>query len=159
VIALVIEQRRLGLGGVMEVGRVLRSATPRMVGPFNFFDHIGLLDLAPGVSQAAPRGLLLAQRRTRCSSTYTSTCRRDECIAAFSETDFTEDLKRSDVPTLILHGGDDQIVPIDAAARASAKLIKGSKLVVYPGAPHGLPDTHKDELNADLLAFVKSIDA
>jgi non-heme chloroperoxidase len=79
-----------------------------------------------------------------------------DCIKAFSETDFTEDLKKFDVPTLILHGDDDQIVPIDAAARASAKLVKGAKLVVYAGAPHGLTDTHKENLNADLLAFLKS---
>jgi non-heme chloroperoxidase len=79
-----------------------------------------------------------------------------DCIKAFSETDFTEDLKKFDVPTLIIHGDDDQIVPIDAAGRASAKLIKNAKLKVYPGAPHGLADTHKDQLNADLLAFLKT---
>lgn len=82
-----------------------------------------------------------------------------DCIKAFSETDFTEDLKKFDVPTLVVHGDDDQIVPIDASGRASAKLVKGAKLIVYPGAPHGLTDTHKDKLNADLLAFVKSIGA
>lgn len=79
-----------------------------------------------------------------------------DCIKAFSETDFTEDLKKFDIPTLVLHGDDDQIVPIAAAALAAAKLIKNAKLVVYPGAPHGLTDTHKDKLNADLLAFLKS---
>lgn len=79
-----------------------------------------------------------------------------ECIKAFSETDFTEDLKRFDVPTLIIHGDDDQVVPIDASGRASAKLVKNAKLIVYPGAPHGLTDTHKDKLNADLLEFLKS---
>ncbi|MGF6818140.1 non-heme chloroperoxidase [Paraburkholderia atlantica] len=79
-----------------------------------------------------------------------------DSIKAFSETDFTEDLKKIDVPTLIIHGEDDQIVPIDAAGRASAKLIKNSKLIVYPGAPHGLTDTHKDKFNADLLAFIQS---
>ena len=78
-----------------------------------------------------------------------------ECIKAFSETDFTEDLKKFDVPTLIVHGDDDQVVPIDRAARMSAKLIKDNKLIVYEGAPHGITDTHKDRLNADLLAFVK----
>jgi non-heme chloroperoxidase len=80
-----------------------------------------------------------------------------DCIKAFSETDFTEDLKKFDVPTLVVHGGDDQIVPIDASARASAKLIKGSKLVVYEGGPHGITDTHKDRLNNDLLDFAKSV--
>ncbi|WP_199244574.1 alpha/beta fold hydrolase [Lysobacter panacisoli] len=79
-----------------------------------------------------------------------------DSIKAFSETDFTEDLKKFDVPTLIVHGDDDQIVPIDAAGRASAKLVKDSKLIVYEGAPHGITDTHKDRLNADLLAFAKS---
>ena len=79
-----------------------------------------------------------------------------DCIKAFSETDFTEDLKKFDVPTLILHGDDDQIVPIGAAALASAKLVKNATLKVYPGAPHGLTDTHKDQLNADLLAFLKA---
>jgi non-heme chloroperoxidase len=79
-----------------------------------------------------------------------------DSIKAFSETDFTEDLKKFDVPTLIIHGDDDQIVPIDAAGRASHKLVKGSTLKVYPGAPHGITETHKDQLNADLLAFIKS---
>jgi non-heme chloroperoxidase len=79
-----------------------------------------------------------------------------DCIKAFSETDFTEDLKRFDVPTLVVHGDDDQIVPIGASALASSKLVKNAKLLVYPGAPHGLTDTHKDRLNADLLAFLKS---
>lgn len=77
-----------------------------------------------------------------------------ECIRAFSETDFTEDLKKFDVPTLVLHGDDDQVVPIDAAARMSSKLIGNATLKVYAGAPHGLTDTHKDQLNADLLAFL-----
>jgi non-heme chloroperoxidase len=79
-----------------------------------------------------------------------------DCIEAFSETDFTEDLKKFDVPSLVLHGDDDQIVPIDAAGRASARLIANAQLLVYPGAPHGLTDTHKDRLNADLLAFIRS---
>ncbi len=79
-----------------------------------------------------------------------------DCIAAFSATDFTEDLKKFDVPTLVLHGDDDQIVPIGAAGLASAKLIKNATLKVYPKAPHGITDTHKDQLNADLLAFCRS---
>lgn len=79
-----------------------------------------------------------------------------DCIKAFSETDFTGDLKKIDVPTLIVHGDDDQMVPIDAAGVASAKLVKGSTLKVYKGAPHGLGDTHKAQLNADLLTFVKT---
>ncbi len=78
-----------------------------------------------------------------------------DCIKAFSETDFRKDLEKFDVPTLVIHGDDDQIVPIDAAGRASAKLVKNATLKVYPGAPHGLTDTHKEQLNADLLAFVK----
>ena len=76
-----------------------------------------------------------------------------DCIKAFSETDFTEDLKKFDVPTLILHGDDDQIVPIQAAALQSAKIVKNAKLKVYPGYPHGMPTTHADQINADLLAF------
>jgi non-heme chloroperoxidase len=79
-----------------------------------------------------------------------------ECIKAFSETDFTDDLKKIDVPTLILHGDDDQIVPIDASGRASAKLVKNSTLKVYPGAPHGMCTTLKDKVNADLLDFIKA---
>jgi non-heme chloroperoxidase len=78
-----------------------------------------------------------------------------ECIKAFSETDFTEDLKRFDVPTLIIHGDDDQIVPIVASALASSKLVKNSTLKVYEGGDHGLADTHRDRLNADLLAFLE----
>jgi len=78
-----------------------------------------------------------------------------DCIKAFSETDFTEDLKRFDVPTLILHGDDDQIVPIGAAAYLSSKLVKGAKLKVFPGAPHGMCSTLKNEINADLLAFLQ----
>ena len=76
-----------------------------------------------------------------------------DCIKAFSETDFTEDLKRFDVPTLILHGDDDQIVPIDASARRSATLVPNAKLVVYEGAPHGMCSTLKDRVNQELLAF------
>jgi non-heme chloroperoxidase len=79
-----------------------------------------------------------------------------DCIKAFSETDFTEDLKKFDVPTLIIHGDDDQIVPISASALRSSKLVKKATLKVYPGGPHGLADTHKDELNADLLDFLRA---
>jgi non-heme chloroperoxidase len=79
-----------------------------------------------------------------------------DCIKAFSETDFTEDLRRFDVPTLILHGDDDQIVPIGASAMLSSKLVRNSTLKVYPKGSHSLGDTAKDELNADLLAFVKA---
>jgi non-heme chloroperoxidase len=79
-----------------------------------------------------------------------------DCIKAFSETDFTGDLKKFDVPTLIIHGDDDQIVPIGASAMLSAKLIKNARLEIYKGAPHGLCSTLKDKVNADLLAFCKS---
>ena len=78
-----------------------------------------------------------------------------DCIKAFSETDFSEDLKKFDVPTLILHGDDDQIVPIGASALLSSKLVKGATLKVYPGLPHGMCSTHQDQINDDLLAFVK----
>ncbi|MCI0365632.1 MAG: alpha/beta hydrolase [Phycisphaerales bacterium] len=79
-----------------------------------------------------------------------------DCIKAFSETDFTEDLKKFNVPTLIMHGDDDQIVPIGASAMLSSKLVKGAQLKVYKGFPHGMCSTHKDTINADLLAFLKS---
>ncbi|CAN5851614.1 alpha/beta hydrolase [soil metagenome] len=79
-----------------------------------------------------------------------------DCIKQFSETDFTEDLKNFDVPTLVVHGDDDQIVPIGASGLMSAKIIKGAELKVYSGAPHGLATTHADKFNADLLAFVSS---
>src|SRR5271165_5997530 len=79
-----------------------------------------------------------------------------DCIKAFSETDFTEDLKKFNVPTLILHGDDDQIVPIGASAMLSSKLVKSATLKVYPGAPHGMCSTLKDQINADLLAFLKA---
>jgi non-heme chloroperoxidase len=78
-----------------------------------------------------------------------------DTIKAFSETDFTEDLKKIDIPTLVLHGDDDQIVPIGAAGLLSAKIVKGATLKVYPGFPHGMCTTHADEINADLLAFIK----
>ncbi len=78
-----------------------------------------------------------------------------DCIKAFSETDFTEDLQKFDVPTLILHGDDDQIVPIGASAMRSAALVKGSTLKVYPGLSHGMCTINKDQINADLLAFIK----
>jgi non-heme chloroperoxidase len=78
-----------------------------------------------------------------------------DCIKAFSETDFTEDLKKIDVPTLILHGDDDQIVPIGASALLSSKLVKGATLKVYPGLPHGMCSTHKELINVDLHGFFK----
>jgi non-heme chloroperoxidase len=78
-----------------------------------------------------------------------------DCIEAFSETDFTEDLKKIDVPTLVIHGDDDQIVPIADSAMLTAKLVKAATLKVYAGAPHGLCSTHKNQLNTDLLAFLR----
>lgn len=79
-----------------------------------------------------------------------------DCIKAFSETDFTEDLKKFDVPTLFIHGDDDQIVPIGAAALEATKLVKNSKLNIYKGAPHGLTATHRERFNEDVLSFIKS---
>ena len=79
-----------------------------------------------------------------------------ECIKVFSETDQTEDLKEFDLPTLIMHGDDDQIVPIGASAMLSSKIVKNAQLKVYKGAPHGMPSTLKDQINADLLAFIKA---
>ena len=79
-----------------------------------------------------------------------------DCIKAFSETDLTDDLKKIDKPTLIIHGDDDQIVPIDDSALLSSKIVKGATLKIYPGAPHGLMSTHKEQFNADLLSFLRS---
>jgi non-heme chloroperoxidase len=78
-----------------------------------------------------------------------------DCVKQFSETDFTEDLKKVDVPTLIIQGDDDQIVPIDDSGRLSAQIVKDAELKVYPGASHGLFQTHKQQFNDDLLEFVK----
>jgi non-heme chloroperoxidase len=78
-----------------------------------------------------------------------------ECVKQFSEVDYTEDLKKIDVPTLILHGDDDQIVPIDASAKRSVEFVKNATLKVYAGAPHGMCSTHVDQINADLLAFLQ----
>lgn len=79
-----------------------------------------------------------------------------ECIKAFSETDFTEDLQKIDIPTLLMHGEDDQIVPVHDSAKKAEKLLKRVKAIYYPGAPHGLTVTHQDQINADLLAFLRS---
>ena len=78
-----------------------------------------------------------------------------DCVKAFSETDFNDDLKKFDVPTLFIHGDDDQIVPIGASALMASKIVKGATLKIYPGAPHGLTATHRDQFNADLLAFLR----
>jgi non-heme chloroperoxidase len=78
-----------------------------------------------------------------------------ECIKAFSETDFREDLEKFDVPTLVVHGEDDQVVPIDITGRKTAKLVEGAQAIFYPAAPHGTTETHQDQLNADLLKFLR----
>jgi non-heme chloroperoxidase len=78
-----------------------------------------------------------------------------DCIKAFSETDFTDDLRKFDVPTLLLHGEDDQIVPVRDSSVKAARLIKGAKDMYYAGAPHGITATHQEQVNADLLAFIK----
>jgi len=80
-----------------------------------------------------------------------------DCVKAFSETDFTEDLKKFDVPTLFVHGEDDQVVPINIASRKAVKLVRGAKELYYPGLPHGLTATHADRINADLLTFINSV--
>ncbi len=82
-----------------------------------------------------------------------------ESIAAFSATDFRDDLARFDIPTLVIHGDDDQVVPFEVGGKASAELVKGASLIVYPGAPHGITDTHKQQLGQDLLRFLKEFDA
>ena len=99
------------------------------------------------VSQGLLDSFLFQSMLTSLPATY-------ECIKAFAETDFTEDLKKFDVPTLIMHGDDDQVVPIGISALLSSQIVKGATLKVYPGLPHGMCSTHKDVINADLLEFI-----
>ncbi len=99
------------------------------------------------VSQGLLDSFLSQSMLTSLPATY-------DCIKAFAETDFTEDLKRFDVPTLIMHGDDDQVVPIAITAMLSSRIVKDATLKVYPGLPHGMCSTHKDQINADLLAFI-----
>ena len=99
------------------------------------------------ISQGVLDNFLLQTMMASLPATY-------ECIKAFAETDFTEDLKKFDVPTLIMHGDDDQVVPIAITALVSSKIVKGATLKVYPGLPHGMCSTHKDVINADLLQFI-----
>lgn len=113
-------------------------------GPFFGFNRVGAKASQGLIDSFWMQGMMAGHK-----ATY-------DCIEAFSATDFTGDLKKFDVPTLVIHGSDDQIVPIGAAAMRSSKLIKGATLKVYEGAPHGLADTHKEQLNADLLAFLKA---
>ena len=113
-------------------------------GPFFGFNRPGAK-----VSQGAIDAFWMQGMMAGHKNTY-------DCIKAFSETDFTEDLKKFDVPTLVIHGDDDQVVPIGCSGQASAKLVKNATLKVYAGAPHGINHTHKEQLNADLLAFLKS---
>ncbi|OZI45535.1 alpha/beta fold hydrolase [Bordetella genomosp. 4] len=113
-------------------------------GPFYGFNRPGAKVSQPLIDLWWMQGMLGGHKNT-----YDS-------IKAFSETDMREDLKKFDVPTLVIHGDDDQVVPIEASGRASVKLIKNAKLIEYPGAPHGLTDTHKEKFNADLLAFIRS---
>jgi len=79
-----------------------------------------------------------------------------ECVKAFSETDFTEDLKKFDVPTLFVHGEDDQVVPLAASAKRAARLVRGAKEIYYPRAPHGITTTHQDQVNVELLSFIRA---
>lgn len=113
-------------------------------GPFFGYNRPGAKAVQGAIDSFCLQGMMGGHKNT-----YDS-------IAAFSATDFREDLRKFDKPTLIVHGDDDQIVPIDAAARSSAQLIPHARLVVYPGAPHGITDTHREQLNADLLAFCQS---
>jgi len=99
------------------------------------------------VSQGLMDSFLLQSMMASLPATY-------ECIKAFAQTDFTDDLKKFDVPTLIMHGDDDQVVPIGITALVSSKIVKGATLKVYPGLPHGMCSTHKDVINADLLQFI-----
>ncbi|MEO8673031.1 MAG: alpha/beta hydrolase [Tahibacter sp.] len=112
-------------------------------GPFFGFNRPGAK-----VSQGLIQSFWVQGMQAGHKNTYDS-------IAAFSATDFRDDLKKFTVPTLVIHGDDDQIVPLDSSGKASAKLIKNAQLIVYAGAPHGLTDTHKDRLNQDLLEFLR----
>lgn len=112
-------------------------------GPFFGFNRPGV-EPSDGLIQSFWRQGMMAGSK----NTYDS-------IAAFSATDFRDDLAQFDVPTLVIHGGDDQIVPIDSSGKASADLIEDAELIIYEGAPHGLADTHKDRLNQDLLKFLR----
>ena len=113
-------------------------------GPFYGFNR-------PGAKPS--QGMIDAWWRQGMQGSHKAT---HDSIKAFSETDFREDLKKFDRPTLVVHGDDDQIVPIDVAGKLSAKLVKGAQLIVYAGAPHGLAETHKEQLNADLLKFIRA---
>lgn len=110
--------------------------------PFYGFNRAGAK-----VSQGIRDSFFIQTMATGLLATY-------ECIKAFAETDFTEDLKKFDVPTLIMHGDDDQVVPIGITALVSSKIVKGATLKVYPGLPHGMCSTHKDVINVDLLEFI-----
>jgi non-heme chloroperoxidase len=112
-------------------------------GPFFGFNRPGA-----AVSQGLIQSWLMQGMMSGYKNAY-------DCIKAFSETDFTEDLKKFDIPTLIIHGDDDQIVPIDNSAMLASKLVKDVVLKIYPGGSHGLAETSKEQLNADLLAFLK----
>jgi non-heme chloroperoxidase len=79
-----------------------------------------------------------------------------DCVKVFSETDFTEDLKSVDIPVLVLHGEDDQVVPFEISAKKAVKLLKNGKLISYPGFPHGMPTTEANTINADILAFIRA---
>ncbi|QII30571.1 alpha/beta hydrolase [Stenotrophomonas maltophilia] len=131
--------------GIRKAQRENRSQLYKDIpsGPFYGFNRPGAKVNQAMVDAWWAQGMLGGQKNT-----YDS-------IAAFSATDFRGDLEKFDVPTLVIHGDDDQIVPIDVAGRMSAKLIKGARLIVYPGAPHGLTETHKDKVNQDLLAFLQ----
>lgn len=171
--------RYIGRHGTSRVSKVVfvSAVTPLMVGtatnpaglPLSNFDGLRkaslgnrsqlYLDLASGPffgfnragakpSQGLINNFWMQGMLGGAKNTYDS-------IAAFSATDFRPDLKHIKVPTLVIHGDDDQIVPIDISARQTARQVKGAKLIVYPGAPHGITDTHKDRLNTDLLTFIR----
>ena len=112
-------------------------------GPFFGFNRPGAKPSQGMIDSFWAQGMMAGHR-----GTY-------ECIRAFSESDFTADLKKFDVPTLVIHGEDDQVVPLEISGRMSAQLVKGARLITYPGGPHGITDTHKERLNADLLAFAR----
>jgi non-heme chloroperoxidase len=124
-------------------GNRAQQYTDIAAGPFFGFNRPGAK-----VSQGLIDSFVLQGLQAGHKNTFDS-------IKAFSETDFRADLAKFNVPTLILHGDDDQLVPVDNNARAAHQRIKGSKLIIYKGGPHGITDTHKDQVNRDLLNFLK----
>lgn len=133
--------------GIRAASLADRSQTYRDLADGPFFGHN-----RPGADVSA--GI---RRAFWCQGLQAGARNAYECIKAFSETDFRDDLAKVDVPTLVIHGDDDQVVPFGVGGESSASLVADAKLIVYPGAPHGITDTHKEQLGADLLSFLHEV--